>query len=154
MHAQNEDASALPTRDDINVFDSLDERCACEHFLGKNLDEAEALFRSGFSYYGEDLMWMGPRAFRYYVQAAIRYLRSEHAVGDSDAVDSIATTFEFRLDDESDELRPVAAKLAETCRYVFDNFATFDCDESIYGDLRGQYATLHDAFEQLAREPF
>lgn len=151
MSAPDEE-SALPTRDDINVFDTLDERSACEHFLGKNLEEAEALFRSGFGHYCEDLMWMGPRAFRYYVQAAIRYLRSEHALGDSDAAASFATTLEFRLDDESDELRPVAAELADTCRHVLDNFASFNCDESIDGDLCGQYAALRDAFEQLARE--
>jgi len=34
----------IPSREDINVYGSLDERVACEHFLGKNLDEAEALF--------------------------------------------------------------------------------------------------------------
>jgi hypothetical protein len=153
MNAQTDDANFLPTRDDINVFDTLDERSACEHFFGKNLDHAEALFRSGFGYYSEDLMWMGPRAFGYYVQAAIRYMRSGNALGDSDAVDSFATTLEFRLDIERDELRPVAADLADACRYMFDNFASFDCDEGINNDLRGQYAALRDAFEQLAREP-
>jgi hypothetical protein len=35
----------LPTRQEINLHDSLDERDACEHFLGKSLDDAQRLFR-------------------------------------------------------------------------------------------------------------
>ena len=53
----------IPTANDINVHGSLDEEVACDHFLGKTLDEAEALFRANSLYYQEDLMWMGPRAF-------------------------------------------------------------------------------------------
>lgn len=34
----------LPSRDEINVHDSLDERSACDSFLGKTLEQAEALF--------------------------------------------------------------------------------------------------------------
>jgi hypothetical protein len=55
-----------PTREEINVYDSLDERVAVERFLGKNLEEAEALFGENLCRYTEDLMWMGPVAFRYY----------------------------------------------------------------------------------------
>jgi hypothetical protein len=43
----------LPTREEINVFDSLDERAACDHFLNKTLDEAEALFRENAIYFLE-----------------------------------------------------------------------------------------------------
>lgn len=57
----------LPTRQDINVHDSLDERSACEHFLGKSLLEAETLFRENSLYYQEDLMFMGASAFRFYL---------------------------------------------------------------------------------------
>ena len=53
----------LPTAEEINVFDSLDERCAVKNFLGKDLDQAQALFREISLYYQEDLMWMGPKAF-------------------------------------------------------------------------------------------
>ena len=79
MNEQRSTPSPIPSRSDINVFDTLDERDACEHFLGKNIDEAEALFREDFLCYQEDLMWMGPRAFRYYVHAAINYIHSDAA---------------------------------------------------------------------------
>src|ERR671921_640189 len=90
----------LPTGDEINVFDSLDERTAVQHFLGKDLKQAEALFRENFLAYQEDLMWMGPMAFRFYVPAAIDYLLSEEADHDADAVNSFCTLIEFRLDHE------------------------------------------------------
>ena len=78
--------ASLPTLADINVHDSLDERSAVEHFFGQDLLQAEVLFRENFLYYQEDLMWMGPRAFCFYVDAAIAYLLSPAASGDSDAI--------------------------------------------------------------------
>lgn len=40
-----------PTEQEINVFDSLDERCAVRSFLGKDADQAQALFRENFGRY-------------------------------------------------------------------------------------------------------
>jgi hypothetical protein len=60
---------ALPSREDINGFDSLDERVACAHFRGKALDAAEALFRENSAYFEEDLPWMRSTAFRFHVEA-------------------------------------------------------------------------------------
>lgn len=45
---------SLPTRQDINVNDSLDERTAYKHFLSKSLTEADALFAENSAYYQED----------------------------------------------------------------------------------------------------
>src|SRR3981081_234663 len=76
----------LPTRDEINVHGSPDEESACEHFFGKTQAEAERLFRSNSAYYQEDLMWMGPRAFHFYLPAAASYVMSDAARGDGDFV--------------------------------------------------------------------
>ena len=74
----------LPTAKEINPCDeNLDGRVACKMFLGRSLDEAEALFRENSCYYQEGLMWMGPVAFRFYVTAAIWYIKSAAAAGDS-----------------------------------------------------------------------
>src|SRR5262245_43062169 len=112
----------LPTRQDINVHDSLDERSACERFLGKSLEEAEALFRENSLYYQEDLMFMGATAFRFYVQAVISYIQSDAATGDSDIISCFANTLEHRIEYERDELRPVAAQLASICGYIVDAY--------------------------------
>lgn len=57
----------LPSREDINVFDALDGRVACRHFLRKDLDAAEALFREKSACFEEDLPWMGSMAFRFHL---------------------------------------------------------------------------------------
>src|SRR4051812_35031904 len=119
-------AMTLPTRQDINVHDSLDERSACEHFLGKSLHDAEALFRENSLYYQEDLMFMGPVAFRFYVQAAISYIQSDAASGDSAIVSCFAAILEYRLEYEAEELRSIAEHLAAVCSYIVEHYDRFD----------------------------
>jgi len=142
----------IPHADDVNVYDSLDERCACEHFLGKSLEEAEALFHAGFEYYQEDLMWMGPRAFCYYVPAAISYIHSDASVADSDALNYLAGVLEWWLDRPT-EIAAIASQLAAASEYVATNYAKFGVDESLYGNLRQRYESLQWAFEKIARTP-
>jgi len=139
----------LPTCKDINIYDSLEEIIAVEHFLGKSLEEAEKLFGQNSLYYQEDLMWMGPVAFRFYVQSAIRYIQSEAASGDSDMINCFADTLEFRLEHESQELQPVAVQLATICGYVLVNLDRFDVDAEIYDGIRDSYTLLQQSFEQL-----
>jgi hypothetical protein len=144
--------SPIPSRGDINVFDSLDEREACKHFLGKNLDEAEGLLRENFLYYQEDLMWMGPRAFTYYVHAAINYIHSDSASANSDTVNCLAGLFEFWFEHYRQELLLVAEPLAEVCRYILDHWIKFAVDPRIYGDLRARFVVLAQAFEHLGHD--
>ena len=86
---------SLPTAKEINPYDDLDGQYAEKHFLGKTLDEAEALFRESSITYQEDLMFMGPVAFRFYVQAAINYVESESARGDSDMISCLQGYWKF-----------------------------------------------------------
>ena len=136
----------LPTRQEINVHDSLDERTACEHFLGKSLAEAEALFREASLAYQEDLMFMGASAFRFYVQAAISYIQSESATGDSDIISCFASILEHRLEYEAEELRPVADRLASICGYILEHYDRFDLMSEIYGDVRPRFQALRQTF--------
>jgi hypothetical protein len=138
----------LPTRQDINVYDSLDERSACEHFLGKSLEEAEALFRENSLYYQEDLMFMGASAFRFYVQAAVSYIQSEAATGDSAIISCFASILENRLENEAGELRPVAERLASICGYILEHYDRFDLTPEIYGDVRLRFRALQRSFSE------
>jgi hypothetical protein len=140
----------LPTRQEINPHDDLDGRVACEHFLGKSLEEAEVLFRESSIHYQSDLMWMGAVAFRYYLPAVVRFIRSEAA--DSDFVSHFCGTLEFRLEHESAELLPVAEQLATLCGYIIDHWARFEAGAEAYGDIRARFATLHEAFSRLTQE--
>jgi hypothetical protein len=139
----------LPTRQEINVHDSLDERTACEHFLGKSLAEAEALFCEASLTYQEDLMFMGVSAFRFYVQAAINYIRSEAAAGDSDIISCFASILEQRLEYEAQELQLIAGQLSSICRYIIEHYDRFDLMPDIYGDVRPRYQSLQQAFSEL-----
>ena len=135
-------AMQLPTAEEINVFDSLDEQHAVKVFLGKDLEQAEALFRENFLYYQEDLMWMGPKAFAFYVAAAIRYLLSAESDGDSDAANTFCGLVEFRLDCEPAKIAPVGTLIREAILVMLENFDRYDCDRAIYGDLSARYCAL------------
>lgn len=136
----------LPTRQEINIYDSLDERAACEHFLGKSVEEAEALFRDNSTYYQEDLMFMGPVAFRFYAQAAINYIQSEPATGDSAIINCFAGLLEYRLEFEAEQLVAVAPQLAAVCHYIIEHYERFEVTAEIYGDLRPRFQLLQQAF--------
>ncbi|MBX3451499.1 MAG: hypothetical protein KF777_18165 [Planctomycetaceae bacterium] len=136
----------LPTRPEINPYDDLDGRVACEHFLGKSLEEAEALFRDNAIHYEEDLMWMGPAAFRYYLQAVVQFVRSESASASPEFIAHFAKTLEFRLEYEPRELQPVAEQLVVLCRYVTENWSRFEAGCEAYDNVHARYETLQQAF--------
>lgn len=132
----------LPTEGEINVLDTLDERRAVENFLGKDLEEARSLFRENFLRYQEDLMFMGPKAFQFYVQAAIDYLCDPAASEDSDAVSSFCSVIEHRLECEPEVILPVRAMIREGIVRILVGFERFGCDFEIYGDVALRYRSL------------
>ena len=140
----------LPTRQEINLFNSLDEQQACRNFLGKSLDEAESLFRQNALGYSDDLRWMGISAFRFYVIAYFQYLQSLEAEGDSDGVSCLVGVLEFRLEGEREGLLPIAKQVVEICRYIISNYSRFDILPDIYGDLRPRCEKL---VQQLTSNP-
>jgi hypothetical protein len=139
----------LPAREEINVYDTLDERVACDHFLGKSLEQAEALFRENSLHYQEDLMWMGPIAFRFYVQSFVSYIQSDSAAADSD-VSGFASILEHRLEFEPAELIAIAPYLAAACRNILNQFDRYSCQPESYGDLRLRLESLDQRLSELA----
>ena len=130
----------LPTAEEINPTPGcLDEECACRNFLGRTRREAEELFRDNLLHYSEDLLWMGPRAFEFYVRAAIDYLKSEHARGDCDGVSAFHGTIELRA--RHDDL-PAIPALIEALGYIIREFDRFGASIDIYGHLRAEYRAL------------
>jgi hypothetical protein len=132
----------LPTAEEINVFDSLDERCAVENFLGKDLEQARSLFREDFRRYQEDLMFMGPLAFQFYVPAAIDYLLSEEADCAADAAVSFCGLIEYRLDYDAAAIAPVGPIIREGILGILRDVDRYGCDAAIHGDIAGRYRAL------------
>lgn len=84
-------ARGLPTLQDINVHDSLDERSAVRDFLGKTQDdiyrELKECIGDGVSL-TESFYYLGPIAFAYYVQAWERlYLEYQGSIADEESDD-------------------------------------------------------------------
>jgi hypothetical protein len=132
----------LPTVNEINVFGTLDEMSAAEHFLGKTCEEAEALFRENSLAYLEDLLWMGPQAFCFYAPAAVTYLRSSAAAGSPDDINSFIGIVEFRLQEQRSQIAPSLPSLRAAARYVLDHWEDFEVDPAIYGNLRERYGVV------------
>ena len=123
-------------------------RAACEHFFGKSLEQAVELFRSNHIYYQEDLRWMGPRPFRFYLPAAIRFIR--HETDDiSGFIALFAGTLEFRLEHEAQKLKPVAAQLVELCDFLLEQWSKYGTGTEVYGDLRVRYRSLRESLSRL-----
>ncbi|MBC7821768.1 MAG: hypothetical protein IAG10_33190 [Planctomycetaceae bacterium] len=145
-------SQSLPTREEINIHDDLDGRWACKDFLGKTLEEAEGLFRQNPLHYGEDLLWMGPIAFRFYVQAAIRFIQSDEGAFQDDFIYGFWGTLKSRLDHEPEELVPIAESLAAVCHYIVENWSKFDFDWKMSHRLPPRFVLLQHAFERLSAE--
>jgi hypothetical protein len=141
---------SAPTCGEINVHSSLDEQAACAHFLGKDIEEAEALFRENALYFQEDLLWMGLSAFLYYAEAAIRYIESPAAYGDSDIVRCWTAILEFRRDvDGIEALSPIGRRLAESLDFILANWRRFEIYEDDQPDLDGRIKALSNAIRLL-----
>lgn len=119
----------IPTEEEISRFDSLDERSAVEHFLGKSLAEGGLLFRDNGAYYSEDLMWMGPRAFNYYVQAAANYIRSSESQDDTFAVAGTVLAAETQLRNNRSEIDEVIPLIRGIVHYILLNLDKFDFED-------------------------
>jgi hypothetical protein len=141
----------LPTTEEIHPFDTLDERYAVEHFLGKDLGQAEALFREDFMRHKEDLMCMGPIAFRFYVPAALNFLLSVEEADPDDMVSvydylvdfhSFCSLIELRLEFEPAEVAQIAPIIREGIVEILNDFDGHGPDALMYGEIAGRYRAI------------
>lgn len=141
----------LPTLLDIspsNCLD-LDERCAVENFLGRTLNEAEELFGDKPHYYTEDLLWMGDVGFVFYFPAFYNFLKSDKANGDCDVLNNIITIIESRAENFADSIRPIKGTVLSCVDYCLTDFAKFQVDAEIYGDLESRLRELKKRVSEL-----
>jgi hypothetical protein len=138
----------LPLHDTINVHDSVDERWAVRNLLGRTLGEVEASYREHFFSCTEDLMVMGPEAFCFYIDAAISYLKSAAAFGDSDGLNGFVGAVSHRLKWDRSAISPAISRLSDACDYLLEHLDRYDLTPGIYdhvpGDLRALRQTLRE----------
>ncbi|MDB5346203.1 MAG: hypothetical protein JWP89_4580 [Schlesneria sp.] len=141
----------LPTKEEINPFeDDLDGISACRNFLGKTLDDVEAMLNENSGLYQEDLLYLGPVAFRYYLPAIARFFQNHRAVQRS-FVDWFAVVLESRLENERGELAPVAGQLVEVCRVIDESWPDPEYLEH-YRDVQKKYVKLTNEFLRMVAE--
>jgi hypothetical protein len=145
-HQEGHHAVSLPTKDDFNAYGSPEETTACKHFYNKTLPEAEALFHENGLTYGQDFMWMGAKAFNYYLDAFINYLRSDDSAGDSDVINCLPSVIEYRWNDE--EFPMALPRVRGMVDYVIKNYGKFEVDSTIYGDLLATYKALQNKLDE------
>ena len=138
------DPSPLPSEADFLDPRSrdLDERHAIHMFLGKTAEQAEAMFCRNFLLYQEDLTYMRPPAFRFYLLPAMKYLLSDAADGDSDAASTFCSVLESRLEGDPGALVPIADVVLAGVKSILDRFDRYDCSPEIYGDVPSRYRAL------------
>ena len=81
-------------------------------------------------------MWMGPRAFCFYVDAAIAYLLGPAANGDSGAVSCFCGVVEFQLDNNGEALASAHGRLHHAIQAILKDFQRYDCDPQIHAISR------------------
>lgn len=139
----------LPLHDEINVHDSLDERSAVASLLGRTLEELEAGYRrGGLLHDSEDFMWMGPRAFCFYVDAGISYLKSEEASGDSDGVNGFLSAIAHRLEWDREPIAPAIPRLSDVCDYLLAHLDRYDLTPGIYDHVPDDLRALQRALRE------
>lgn len=132
----------IPTRRDINIHDSLDERVAERNFFGKDLQQAEAMIRGRLDVYAEDLMWMGPAAFCFYVEAAAVYLLDPTATVDDDELDSFCCAAAFQAEHHLAAIESVRPRLLEVIRKTLGEATARRSKLDDGGELERQYREL------------
>ncbi len=70
--------------------------------------------------------------------------------GDADIVNCLADLLEFRLETEPTSVTPIAALLAEACRYTLHDYTKFEVTPEIYGDVRARLDALQTTLSRLA----
>ncbi|MDF1839644.1 MAG: hypothetical protein P1V35_17390, partial [Planctomycetota bacterium] len=125
--------SSLPTLLEISPTNGLDldEKCAINHFLGKTRIEASELFMENALHYGEDLMWMGEKAFAYYLPALFPYVRSSKSVDDTWVVTGTISILGHRLQYGPSSIELAKESVLWILYYFRDNLERFGPDPQV-----------------------
>ena len=119
----------------------LDGWHAWDTFGGLSLDQAYEVFRTSALDCQEDLMWMAPRPFCFYLPVALRYIQAADSSGDSDIVNCLAPAIQFQFGGKHD-ITDAFPCIRAICGYVLSHYSKFEVSEQVYGDLRPRYEGL------------
>jgi len=121
-----------------------DTATAIKHFLGKSQEDAFHLFVGATLGHFEDLMYMGPVAFVYYLEPAVRYIESEPLGGAFCAAEFgfLALPIEGQLRDHPEIIPDCCETVKRFCNHVLNHWDRHEIDEEIYHDLQGRIQAI------------
>lgn len=125
----------------------LDISHAYQMFHGKTHEQAVAMFEEASEIYGEDLMWMPLRCFKFYVRAYLEYLNSSVSIGDPFGADSFLSLVAFRSHEILSLENDLRTQVLATVKFLGDHQERFDAETEIHGSFADRAAKL------LARFP-
>lgn len=136
-----------------NDHGDLDIDSARKNFFGLRLDEAENRFRQNALSYQEDVIFMPPACFAYYLHAYLNYLLSSDSRGDSDG----ASCFFGLVECRSQDLARLPAETRAKVSLVLEKLGTgqdyFDADESIYGSFATKADVARKQLDEAQNQP-
>lgn len=126
----------IPTDTDWHsVHWCIDIPYAYEHFCGKTIPQATALFEDNSLYYQEDLLFMPAPCFLYYIEAYINYLLSDRSKGDCDGASCFFGLIESRYKEVSTVDRETVERIKAVLHRLGSQQSWYDADPDIYGDF-------------------
>lgn len=127
----------LPSKDDIvpHGIEDLDAKSALNFFHNKTLDEVKEEYSQFPLDVAEHFMWVGPKAFDYYIQSITDYLESPDSEDDELAVVGIVSTLKFLGEDILNKKYSIF-KIQELAKLISRRLEYYGVDESsdkLYG---------------------
>ncbi len=129
----------VPTEEDWGSYvDDLDSMYAHKIFFGKTNQEMQPAFQEAVIERVDELRWMPPVPFQYYILGLRDYVMNQDTCLDdrSDAASCFLTLVTEKAKDHSDYIKPVLNELMPAIKFVADNQSLYDANEEIYGDFR------------------
>jgi hypothetical protein len=146
-------AAPLPTEADFDpAAGCLDARGAWKHFGGLSLQQAYDLFVTNPLRYQEDFMFMGSRAFEYYLPVIDRYLREVTGGEDSDGCQAailgsgVLAQCDWR---DSALLTTTVAEIKELSAFVRANLARFSSEPEEQSRIDEEWKLVDERAAQM-----
>lgn len=143
----------LPSQKDFDPWGgNLDAQSAWQNFGGLDLDAAYRRFIENPSYYQEDFMFMGPRAFAFYFPVVDRYLREVRNDDPLELGDSQAWILGEGVRSQIKESRSsvdaeLFARIASLARYMLEHIHQYAHQPKDQKRVRASWTSVEKALK-------
>ena len=132
----------------------LDQSAAHAAFFGKTIEEVEQVFATNPIEGADNLRFMPPVPFQYYIHAFKNFLLSGASKGHADAASSYLRLLQDKLHSDPTAVVPVMPSLLPSVDAVAERQAFYEAPDSIYADFTKIRDELRRSYQmRVRREP-